>query len=62
MRATDTMYYPLRGSVTVGSSIHGWRSPDGFAYPRLPKYYPSGVVQLGVLGVFSLKSLSFRCF
>ena len=48
MRATDTMYYPLRGSVTVGSSIHGWRSPDGFAYPRLLKYYPyRGSAQYG---------------
>ena len=27
--------------MTVWSSNHGWRSPYGFAYPRLPKYYPS---------------------
>ena len=40
IRAIDTMYYPLRGSLSVWFYIHGWRSPDGFAYPRLPKYYP----------------------
>ena len=22
-----------------------WHSPDGFAYPRLPKYYPFGVAE-----------------
>ena len=40
MRVSDTMYYPLRGSFLLALVVHGWRSPDGFAYPRLPKYYP----------------------
>ena len=40
MRASDTMYYPLRGSFLLALFVHGWRSPYGFAYPRLPKYYP----------------------
>ena len=49
--ASDTMYYPLRGSVTVWSSNHGWRSPDGIVYPRLPKYYPyRGSAPYGSIG------------
>ena len=35
-----SVYYPLRGSVLWVHFVHGWRLPDGFAYPRLPKCNP----------------------